>query len=73
MELGLCRTGSLCAKAKAQIPRKPGRRKYLLWVQPSLSSLSSPARQHLQQGRCWFPMEQELGWSESEGQLHLRY
>lgn len=44
-------------------------------VGPALSELphSSPERQHQQQGRCCFPWEQELGWSESEGQLHLRY
>lgn len=31
----------LCTTAKAQIPRKPGRMKNLLWVQPSLSSLTA--------------------------------
>ena len=41
---------------------------------PLRSPRSSPApRQHQQQGRCWSPQQQMLGWTESEGQLHLQY
>ncbi|XP_039939669.1 aryl-hydrocarbon-interacting protein-like 1 [Hirundo rustica] len=52
----LCAGQALCATAKAQIPGKAGRMKYLLWVQPPLSSLSSPARQHQQQGKVLVPL-----------------